>query len=84
MENGGINYEGIQFYNNIIDELIQQNIQPWITMFHWDLPQWLQDNYNDGWLDRRTIDSFGNYARIVYTHFGDRVKHFITVNEPWT
>ena len=85
----GLNMKGTQFYNNLIDELLQNNIEPWITLFHWDLPQYLEVNCG-GWLVNNpqqscnTIDAFVEYARIVFSTFGDRVKHFITINEAWT
>lgn len=80
---GPINMAGIHYYNDLIDELLQQNIQPWITLFHWDLPQALQDEYN-GWMDIHTVNYFVEYANIVFQHFSHKVKHFITINEPWT
>ena len=80
---GPINMAGIHFYSDLIDELLRQNIQPWITLFHWDLPQTLQDECN-GWMDQRTVNYFVEYATIVFQHFGHKVKRFITINEPWT
>ena len=80
---GPINRAGLQFYHQLIDELLRQNIEPWITLFHWDLPQTLQDEYN-GWMDRRTVHCFVEYASIVFQHFGHKVNRFITINEPWT
>jgi len=81
------NQAGIDFYNQLIDALIQNDIEPWITLFHWDLPQHLQDDV-DGWLDSSgqgaIVDAFGDYARTCFEAFGDRVKHWITLNEPWT
>jgi beta-glucosidase/6-phospho-beta-glucosidase/beta-galactosidase len=80
---GPINEAGIRFYDGLIDELLRHNIEPWITLFHWDLPQALQTDY-EGWLDRRTVDCYCYYARIVFQHFAHKVKRFITLNEPWT
>jgi beta-galactosidase len=84
---GEPNQAGIEFYNRLIDRLIDSNIQPWITLFHWDLPQQLQDDVG-GWLDtsrdNTVVTAFGDYARICFQEFGDRVKHWITLNEPWT
>jgi beta-glucosidase/6-phospho-beta-glucosidase/beta-galactosidase len=80
---GEINPAGIRFYDTLINELLAHRIDPWITLFHWDLPQALQDDYG-GWLDRRTVDAFAEYARTIYTYFGSKVTHFITLNEPWT
>lgn len=88
-----INVDGINFYNQIINELLKNDIIPFLTLFHWDSPQYLHDIYCDWLRSSRTyndnnqcniIDAFGNYSRIIYQLFGDRVKHFITINEPWT
>ena len=79
----GINYDGVQFYNNIIDALIEKGIQPFVTIYHWDLPQALQDKYS-GWESRQIIEDFAKYARICFQFFGDRVKYWITINEAWT
>jgi beta-glucosidase/6-phospho-beta-glucosidase/beta-galactosidase len=80
---GPINPSGLQFYDQLIDELLRHNIEPWITLFHWDLPQALQDDFN-GWMDVRTVQCFVDYANIVFQHFSHKVKRFITINEPWT
>jgi Glycosyl hydrolase family 1 len=80
---GEINPKGIQFYDHLIDALLERNIEPWITLFHWDLPQALQDDFG-GWMDSRTIDAFEEYSRVIFHHFAHKVKHFITLNEPWT
>ena len=80
---GSVNEAGIRFYDRLIDELLDQGIEPWITLFHWDLPQVLQTDF-DGWLDPRTTDCFTEYARIIFQHFSHKVKRFITLNEPWT
>lgn len=79
----GINQEGIDFYNGIIDALIENNIEPFITLYHWDLPQALEERYG-GWVDRSIIEDFADYARICFQLFGDRVKYWITINEGWT
>ena len=78
-----VNTVGLQFYHDLIDELLQYNITPYLTLFHWDLPQVLQQQYQS-WLDRRCIDAFVDYARIVFDNFAPKVQHFITMNEPWT
>ena len=79
---GAPNPEGIAFYNRLIDELLANGIEPWITLHHWDLPAALQLE-NDGWLGRETTDFYAEYARICFASFGDRVKHWITMNESW-
>ncbi|XP_061162615.1 uncharacterized protein LOC133171833 [Saccostrea echinata] len=76
-----INRLGIQYYNNLIDALMDAGIVPMVTLYHWDLPQALMRN--GGWQEEKTIDHFAEYARLCYTYFGDRVKFWITFNEPW-
>jgi len=80
---GVVNPAGLRFYDALIDELLVNGIEPYVTLFHWDLPQALQDDF-DGWLDRRCVDAFVEYARVVFEHFSHKVKRFITLNEPWT
>jgi beta-glucosidase len=75
------NPEGLAFYSRLVDGLIARNITPWATLYHWDLPQALQEN--GGWLNRKTMDAFVAYADCVTKALGDRVKHWITHNEPW-
>lgn len=77
---GEINQEGIDFYNNVIDELIKNNIEPILTIYHWDLPNTLQEEYQ-GWEDRRIVDDFVNYCEILYKEFGHKVKYWVTLNE---
>ncbi|XP_050224064.1 beta-glucosidase 12-like [Mercurialis annua] len=79
--NGGVNKEGIKYYNNLINELLANGIKPFITLFHWDLPQALEDEYG-GFLSYKIVDDFRDYAEICFKKFGDRVKHWITLNEP--
>jgi beta-galactosidase len=77
-----INEEGINFYNNLIDELLTAGITPWVTLYHWDLPLALQLE-DDGWLGDSISDHFEKYANLCFERFGDRVKNWITLNEPW-
>ncbi|HJX89049.1 MAG TPA: GH1 family beta-glucosidase [Pyrinomonadaceae bacterium] len=76
---GSPNPEGLDFYNRLVDELLANNIQPFATLYHWDLPQSLQER--GGWESRDTSKAFGDYAGYVAEHLSDRVKHFFTINE---
>lgn len=78
---GKVNQKGIDFYQSLIDVLIENDIEPMITLYHWDLPQTLQDAYR-GWESRRIVDDFVNYANICFEYFADRVKYWIVMNEP--
>ncbi|KAL7240657.1 hypothetical protein ACSBR2_006329 [Camellia fascicularis] len=80
---GEINQAGVDHYNNLINALLAAGIEPYVTIYHWDLPQALEDRYN-GWLDRRIIKDFATYAETCFQKFGDRVKYWITFNEPHT
>ncbi|GLT36956.1 hypothetical protein SLA2020_113010 [Shorea laevis] len=80
---GGLNQEGIDFYNNLINDLLSNGLQPFVTIFHWDLPQALEDGYG-GFLSPHIVDDFRDFAELCFKEFGDRVKHWITLNEPWT
>jgi beta-glucosidase len=78
---GPVNPKGIAFYDRLIDALLKNKIEPFLCLFHWDLPQALQDK--GGWPKRETAYAFAEYARIVTKHFGDRVNVIFTHNEPW-
>ncbi|KAK4414872.1 Oleuropein beta-glucosidase [Sesamum alatum] len=80
---GGINREGIQFYNDLIDLLVAQGIEPFVTIFHFDVPQCLEDEYG-GFLSPKIVQDFAEYAELCFFEFGDRVKFWITQNEPVT
>ncbi|XP_058073483.1 beta-glucosidase 12-like isoform X1 [Magnolia sinica] len=79
---GGVNEEGIKYYNNLINELLSNGIRPFVTLFHWDFPQSLEDEYG-GFLSSKVVADFQEYADICFREFGDRVKQWITLNEPW-
>lgn len=75
-----INKAGIEYYKNLIDELKANNIEPFVTLYHWDLPQPLQDI--GGWMNEKLVDIFADYARTLFTLLGDDVKYWMTFNEP--
>ncbi|HLT97970.1 MAG TPA: GH1 family beta-glucosidase [Acidimicrobiia bacterium] len=77
---GSPNPKGLDFYSRLVDELLAADIEPFVTLYHWDLPQKLQDDHG-GWLSADTSKAFGEYAGYVAGHLGDRVKHFFTINE---
>lgn len=76
---GEVNKKGIEFYNNLIDELNKYNIEPIVTMYHFDLPYELEKQ--GGWSNRDTIDAFVEYAKVLFENFGHKVKYWLTINE---
>jgi beta-glucosidase len=78
---GQVNQAGLDFYSRLVDGLLEAGITPFPTLYHWDLPQVLQDN--GGWPSRGTAQAFVEYTDVVTRALGDRVKHWITHNEPW-
>ncbi|XP_028776325.1 vicianin hydrolase isoform X2 [Neltuma alba] len=79
---GTVNYLGVSFYNNLINELLSNGIKPFVTLFHFDLPQALEDEYG-GFLSPKIVGDFYEYADFCFKTFGDRVKHWATLNEPY-
>jgi beta-glucosidase len=77
---GSVNQAGLDFYSRLVDELLGAGIIPFVTLYHWDLPQRLQDE--GGWAVRSTAEAFVEYADVLTRHLGDRVEHWITHNEP--
>ena len=78
---GKLNRKGLDFYDHLVDALLAARIQPALTLYHWDLPQALQEA--GGWTNRDTASWFADYAACMVTHLGDRVKTWMTLNEPW-
>ncbi|MGH9234706.1 MAG: glycoside hydrolase family 1 protein, partial [Acidimicrobiales bacterium] len=78
---GAPSVPGLDFYRSLVDELLAHGIEPFVTLYHWDLPQALEDA--GGWPERDTAGRFADYADIVGRALGDRVRHWTTVNEPW-
>ena len=77
---GAVNEKGLQFYDRLVDTLLKYNIEPAVTLYHWDLPQALQDL--GGWANRGVTDAFAEYATLMFERLGDRVSRWITLNEP--
>ena len=78
---GPVNSAGVDFYSRLVDELLAAGISPMATLYHWDLPQALEDA--GGWTRRATAERFAEYAEVVARRLGDRITDFITLNEPW-
>ena len=78
--NGEINEKGLQFYDDLINELVKYGIVPMVTVYHWDMPQALEEQYH-GWESRRIVDDFVRYAKVLFERYSDRVKHWIIMNE---
>ena len=78
---GAVNQPGLDFYSRLVDGLLARNIRPVATLYHWDLPQALEDE--GGWTNRATTEAFATYARVVGEALGDRVHTWTTLNEPW-
>jgi len=75
------NQQGLDFYARLVDGMLERGLDPWLTLYHWDLPQYLQEQ--GGWANRDTVHAFVEFAGVMSRHLGDRVKHWITHNEPW-
>jgi len=78
---GRVNEVGLDFYERLVDGLLAAGIEPWVTLYHWDLPQALEDR--GGWPVRETAAEFAGFAEVLSARMGDRVRHWMTVNEPW-
>ncbi len=78
---GPVNHSGLDFYRELAEALLESGIEPYATLYHWDLPQALQDR--GGWHNRDTVDAFVRYASVVVENLGDSIRHWITHNEPW-
>lgn len=77
---GKVNQQGVDFYHRLIDDLLAKNIIPWVTLYHWDLPQALEDK--GGWTNREILNWFEEYVTFCVKTFGDKVKHWMVLNEP--
>ncbi|MGM7698254.1 GH1 family beta-glucosidase [Microbacterium sp. A84] len=80
-DGGAVNQAGVDFYSRLVDELLGADILPWLTLYHWDMPQALQEN--GGWTNRDSVDRFLEYAGTMHDVIGDRVNVWTTLNEPW-
>lgn len=77
---GKVNEAGVRFYDELIDALLEARIEPYVTLYHWDLPYALYQR--GGWMNPESVEWFGNYAKLAAERFSDRVSHFFTLNEP--
>lgn len=77
---GVVNESGLRFYSELVDELLAAGIEPMCTVFHWNLPMWLHEK--GGWMNEETSDAFGEYAALLADRLSDRVKYWMTINEP--
>ena len=77
---GPVNAKGLEFYDRLVDAVMEADIEPWICLYHWDLPQTLE--YRGGWQNRDVASWFADYAQLTVRRLGDRVKHWATFNEP--
>jgi beta-glucosidase len=80
-DGGPVNQKGLDFYSRLVDQLLEKNLLPWLTLYHWDLPQALEET--GGWRNRDTAYRFAEYAADVHAALGDRVQNWTTLNEPW-
>ncbi|HEY8173218.1 MAG TPA: family 1 glycosylhydrolase, partial [Dehalococcoidia bacterium] len=78
---GAVNQKGIDYYNRLVDALLEAGIKPFPTLYHWDLPQALQDD--GGWANREIVPQFARYAETMVNALGDRVPDWMVFNEPW-
>ncbi|GAB6110218.1 glycoside hydrolase family 1 protein [Fusibacter bizertensis] len=79
-DSGKVNQEGINFYSSLINELVAHDIEPIVTLYHYDMPVWVDEKYN-GWYDRGIIEAFDQFVRTCFVEFGDRVKYWHSINE---
>ncbi len=80
-DGGAVEQRGLDFYRRLVDELLAHGVTPWVTLYHWDLPQALEDR--GGWTSRDTAHRFAEYADTVHEALGDRAPYWTTLNEPW-
>src|SRR4051812_36248084 len=79
-DSGKANPKGLDFYQRLVDELLRAGIQPWMTLFHWDLPQWCEDKFR-GWESRDCAQAFADYSGYIAKNLGDRLAGVMTINE---